>query len=72
MKPSVKKPSVLTIESFPVPDPADLQIYTDWLSPCFEITNLYIDNLASTEVKEDCIVLTGSEWQLATDPVPEA
>lgn len=59
------------IEAHPEPSPADLQYYIDWLSPQFEINNVYIKDLNSTEVSQDCIVVTGSKWQLAKDPVPE-
>ncbi|MBD3286684.1 hypothetical protein GF359_08805 [candidate division WOR-3 bacterium] len=66
-----KKPSLLLIEAHHEPSPADLKFYLDWLSPQFEISNVYIKNLATTNVNQDCIVVTGSKWQFDKNPVPE-
>lgn len=65
------KPSVLIVESFPEPDPTELKVYVDWLTPFFEVHTIYIKQMTSTDVAADAVVITGSRWQLASDPVPE-
>jgi len=67
------KPSVLLIECHhdPEEEKDKLQAYIDWLAPFFKITHVYVADMTSTEVKEDAVVVTGSRWQIATDPVPE-
>jgi GMP synthase-like glutamine amidotransferase len=67
------KPSVLLIECHhdPEEEKDKLQAYIDWLAPFFKITHVYVAALTSTEVKEDGVVVTGSRWQIATDPVPD-
>ena len=67
------KPSVLLIECHhdPEEEKDKLQAYIDWLAPFFEITHVYVADLTSPEVKEDAIVVTGSRWQIASDPIPE-
>jgi len=66
------KPSVLIVESFPQPDAEELKPYIDWLAPHFEINSVYIANLDSSGITQDSIVVTGSKWQIAKDPIPEA
>jgi len=65
------KPSVLIVESFPQPDEVELKPYIDWLAPHFEINSVYISDLNPTNISEDAVVVTGSKWQLAKNPVPE-
>lgn len=67
------KPSLLLIECHhdPEEEKDKLQAYIDWLAPFFQITHVYVADMTSTEVKEDGIVVTGSRWQIATDPIPE-
>jgi len=67
------KPTVLLIECHhdPEEEKDKLQAYIDWLAPFFEITHVYVADLTSPEVKEDAIVVTGSRWQIASDPIPE-
>lgn len=65
------KPSVLLVECHPEPNPEKLALYVDWLEPYFEVKPVRVSQMTSTEVKEEAIVVTGSEWQIAKDPVPE-
>jgi GMP synthase (glutamine-hydrolysing) len=62
---------VLLIEAHPERNPEKLKHYADWLSPYFEVAHVYVNDVTSTEVSEDAIVVTGSEWQIASDPIPE-
>lgn len=62
---------MLLIEAHPEPNPEKLKLYTDWLEPYFEVKPVHVSKITSTEVKEDAIVVTGSEWQILKDPVPE-
>lgn len=66
------KPSVLLIETHPEPSREKLAPYIHWLEPHFAVTNVYIAALESTIVEQDAIVVTGSEWEILKNPVPEA
>lgn len=69
-----KKPTVLLIEAHAEPEKEreNLQAYFEWLSPHFDITHIHVNDMRSVNLTQDCVVVTGSRWQIATDPVPEA
>lgn len=71
MKSSTVKPSVLLIETHPEPSAEKLAPYINWLEPHFEVTNVYVAALESTSVSQDAIVVTGSEWEILKNPVPD-
>jgi len=58
------------IDSHPEPTPDKIRPYIEWLKPHFNVRTIYVTELTSTEVKEDSIVVTGSEWQILRVPVP--
>ncbi len=72
MKSSTAKPTVLLIETHPEPSAEKLAPYIHWLEPHFDVTNIYVAALESTTVTQDSIVVTGSEWEILKNPVPEA
>lgn len=65
------KPSVLLINTYKAADDKRMPNYVTWLEPHFGVTTVYVDELKSPDVSEDAIVVTGSERQIASDPIPE-
>lgn len=66
------KPSVLLVNSYKSPDDVRLQPFLDWLLPYLEVKTVHVDNLEVTEVKEDGIVISGSERLITSENVPQA
>jgi GMP synthase (glutamine-hydrolysing) len=64
------KPTILLINCYKSQDDERIQPFLDWLSPFFGVKTVHIDNLNAFEVKEDGIVLSGSERLITNDHLP--
>lgn len=69
-KPS--KPSLLLINCYRSVDDHRFPVYEEWLSPFFQIKTVHVDAFENPDVKEDSVVVSGSERLVSAEPLPQA
>ncbi|MBD3285988.1 hypothetical protein GF359_05805, partial [candidate division WOR-3 bacterium] len=61
------KPAVLLINCYQAKDDKLIADYTHWLEPLFDIRQVRLDELSSTKIDADAIVISGSERSLINE-----